>query len=306
MSFEQKKQIIIKRLSDKINYSKESVLWDCENVTSFINKYRKEIKTCLNFKGFSFEANDFVTIDMHAPTLGTMLDILASWHITKKIEIDKYSIRPGFPFQEKLKNNNIFVKAYVAAVLTQQFRSGYPADVDSAINRTFSKQEIENFTLLHNRIKRYLNTKNNKVDNPNFYSYDYFLKGDSDFMYDDTLCDMKASKNNTIGVGWIRQLFIYWFLNEESKKYEKIKTLNIQHIEIYNPLYDYTYKAAVNDIVDNLDFLKSLQNEREDLILQAINKRIIPFSIKKEQIQNMNFSFKNWRLVNRIYKKYMK
>ncbi len=305
MKFENKKEEIIKYLNKRMKQESDKIIWQFENVTSFISKYRKEIKSCINFKGFSYKSDNFITIDIHAGTLGTMLDILASWHINQNIEIDKYNMGIGIPLEQELKGKNIFIKAYIAALLTQRFRSGYPTDIWEALNKKFTNQEMKNLTILHNRIKKYLNKRSNKIDNPNFYSYDYFLKGDGDFIYEDTLCDMKSSNKNNIGIGWIRQLFIYWFLNKESQQHKKIKTYNIKNIEIYNPLYDYVYKVSIDDIYDNLDFLDSIFEQRVKLSQKAAIKFVTPFVIEINNIESMESSFKNKLLINKKYKKYI-
>ena len=70
------------------------------------------------------------------------------------------------------------------------------------------------------------------------------LKGDGDFLTEDTIWDMKVS-TKPINIIWTLQIILYWILGKHSKQ-DCFKTIN--KIGIFNPRENVLYIAKISDV----------------------------------------------------------
>ena len=246
--------------------------------TQYIKENRKWFSSNFKYNKNDFELiNDdyaFITTSLHPSVQGTTLDILFSWFLNKKILIDKYNVS-SILFKELSSDINVILKnkyfinslnlselstlvhmAISSAYLTIYYRSNMWNQKMNTnfwfhINSINNKKDIQNIKEWKTLIKRIwtrttIVKQNTFIDNPifdNFITKNLFLKADGDYFYNNTLVEIKSSKNKNIQRIYINQLIIYKILNSKNKE-----KLNIKYFEIFNPLWNNVWKIDINSI----------------------------------------------------------
>ncbi len=101
--------------------------------------------------------------------------------------------------------------------------------------------------------------------NPTFGESSSLVGGaDADFIIDDTLVDIKATKKMKITRPYFNQLLTYYLLSLIEKT-EKRSTLTINKLSLYFARYGYSIRIPVNTIASQESFLASIDILKSDL-----------------------------------------
>lgn len=254
-----------------------------ETVTHIVKNEVKLKELALTYPKHKVNKEDYRYISSSiSPTMqGTMLDILMSWHITGVEEIDKYCVFKTYYIHaehkilEEISERNLFEKARLAACATNVFRSGLYNQlriwVDEIYKNPISESDLEALQQIYLRmIKRF--ASGNFIDNPKFISFDHLIKGDGDFIIDDTLIELKSSSKIVIDSKWILQLMFYKYINDYVKEFgskhypakPQVESYVINKIAVYNPLYDYYYEMDASLVSFNTNILDKRANLNDE------------------------------------------
>ena len=114
--------------------------------------------------------------------------------------------------------------------------------------------------------------------NPTFGAASHMVGGaDADLVIDDTLIDVKATKNLQLKGEDFHQLMGYYTLHEISGVGEITPKLEIKHLAIYYARHGYLYKFDVNDIINPRTFPEfvrwfKLRADKNDLNVESATK----------------------------------
>lgn len=202
-------------------------------------------------------------------TVGLVVDYLTRFYFEKNIyKVFDISLR-GFnlndEFEKKLYNqlvyllkivkndsinsNNLIKIACLVAPYDALYRAGTPAH--QIASKTPDQKTISHIKTMVNRTINLLKNKKQLSTNITFKGgyTDLIATGDGDFATEDTIYDLKVSKQD-LNSKQTLQIYLYYLLAKRSKQ-DKYK--NIDKIAIYNPRLNVEYVCQIKDISEEVE-----------------------------------------------------
>lgn len=149
---------------------------------------------------------------------------------------------------DSINSNNLIKIACLVAPYDALYRAGTPAH--QIASKTPDQKTISHIKTMVNRTINLLKNKKQLSTNITFKGgyTDLIATGDGDFATEDTIYDLKVSKQD-LNSKQTLQIYLYYLLAKRSKQ-DKYK--NIDKIAIYNPRLNIEYVCQIKDISEDI------------------------------------------------------
>lgn len=241
-----------------------------------MREFKDSFKNNVNYNIPSFKKSELLYRPKFSPSfIGTAVDILISYKMDNNF-IFKYA-------QKYIKDNEkteLWKKIYVEAEFVTLYRAG-PFAIDGIRKQRkkleYFKEDIKNIEkLIDKQLEDFGISNMNIVTNPIFGSLSSGVRADGDFIFNDTLVEIKTSIKPIFSKAYVNQLIGYIALNESlQNKYE------ISSIGYWNPLYGVFYKTSISGLPEIINVFNKCKNgvinekdyqERKSEVKREINE----------------------------------
>lgn len=254
-----------------------------------MREFKDSFKNNVNYFVPSFSKEKLIYQPKFPPSfIGTATDILISYKLNKshKFELADHVIK-----RDNVKE--LWKKVYLEAERTTLYRAGPLAFEGLEKQRNRIKDFVEDFKIIEelvdSQIEKFEIKKMNITFNPVFGSLESGVRADGDFIFDDSLIEVKTSNKPIFSKAYINQLIGYIALNESLKDKYKISSIGY-----WNPLYGIFYKTSIQDIKPTIE----LFNKNKNMIVNDIECREKAYAIQKE-IDHIKYNITSYKTISK-------
>ncbi len=219
----------------------------------------------------------------HSSIFGIAFNLMLDYELYRKNYVNKYIPKGPFTKESIIKIKAIIDKKKAFSVeqiyklvrAEQKFRSGIAGSDEESELKSLKLDYPKLVELVSYTINNIFKGKKNIVVNPVFGNSQILVHADGDFILDGTLYEIKCTNQKNCTTTTIRQLIVYFLLNDLLKDKYKIKRFGY-----YNPLRKQKVEFSI-------EIPRDISNNWEKFVKERYWEHVLSRRLKYDDIKEM-------------------